>query len=105
MSKYNPDHYRLGTIEPWDFITAQDMDFLTGNVIKYLTRAGHKPHESKLDDLLKAKVYLDKLSSTTTDHVPTTRSAGPSPQVPPSNGSTMCVEGCQCPCHAEEADL
>ena len=48
MSKFNPDHYRLGAIEPWDFIVSQDMDFLTGNVIKYLTRAGHKAHESKL---------------------------------------------------------
>ena len=60
-SKFNPDHYRYGAIEPWDFIVSQNMDFLTGNVVKYLTRAGHKDNESYLDDLLKAQAYLNKL--------------------------------------------
>ena len=65
MSKHNPKHYRQGSIEPWDFIVAQRMDFLTGNIVKYITRAGRKEGESKLDDLIKAQTYLRKLIETT----------------------------------------
>ena len=103
MSKFNPDHYRLGAIEPWDFIVSQDMDFLTGNVIKYLTRAGHKAHESKLDDLLKAKVYLEKLIATTNVN---TLSGPPrsSSDLPQIHGATHCDEGCECPLHAAPFD-
>jgi hypothetical protein len=63
-SKTNPDHYRRGAIEPWDFIASQGMDFLLGNAVKYITRAGHKPGESAKDDLEKAIVYLQKKLST-----------------------------------------
>ena len=60
VSKYDPQHYQRGQIQVWDFITDQGLDFLLGNVIKYVCRAGHKDHESELDDLLKAKVYIEK---------------------------------------------
>lgn len=60
MSKYDPQHYQRGSIQVWDFITDQGLDFLLGNVIKYVCRAGHKDYESELDDLLKAKVYIEK---------------------------------------------
>ena len=83
-SKFNPDHYRHGAIEPWDFIVSQNMDFLTGNVIKYLTRAGHKDNESYLDDLLKAQAYLHKLISNEVH----TRPDGSSDQVPSDHGTT-----------------
>ena len=59
-SKHNPDHYQLGKIEVWDFIVDQDMDYLLGNVIKYVCRAGAKPGESREDDLLKAIAYLNR---------------------------------------------
>jgi hypothetical protein len=59
-SKTNPDHYRRGTIEPWDFIASQEMDFLLGNAVKYIARAGHKPGESAKDDIEKAITYLQK---------------------------------------------
>jgi hypothetical protein len=68
MTKYNPDHYQLGKIQVWDFIVDQDLGFLEGNVIKYLCRAGHKPHEDRIDDLLKAKTYIQKLIDTTNDY-------------------------------------
>jgi hypothetical protein len=42
MPKWNPEHYRQGDIEPWDFIVSQKLGFLEGNVIKYITRAGKK---------------------------------------------------------------
>lgn len=61
MSKQNPEHYRQGDIEPWDFIISQKLGFLEGNVIKYITRAGKKGKESRLDDLLKAQAYIHKL--------------------------------------------
>lgn len=36
----------------------QHHDFLTGNAIKYLWRAGHKG--DKLEDLKKARWYIDR---------------------------------------------
>ena len=60
MSKQSPDHYQLGRIEVWDFIVDQDMDYLLGNVVKYVCRAGAKPGESREDDLLKAIAYLNR---------------------------------------------
>ena len=65
MSKYSPDHYKQGSIDVWDFIADQDLDFFTGNIIKYVCRAGKKENESKLDDLLKAQAYIRKLIDNT----------------------------------------
>ena len=59
-SKYSPTHYKAG-IETWDYIIAHELGYLEGNIIKYISRAGKKANESKLDDLLKAKAYLTKL--------------------------------------------
>jgi len=56
----NPKHYHhsgLG-IEPLDYITANKMDFLQGNIIKYVTRF---PFKGGVTDLIKAKKYLDLL--------------------------------------------
>ena len=58
MNKISPKHYQRGKIEVWDFISAQDLDYFSGNVIKYVCRAGHKDDE--LTDLKKAKAYIDK---------------------------------------------
>lgn len=60
MSKYSPSHYQRGTIEVWDFIVDQNLDYLSGNVIKYVCRAGHKSYESELDDWLKVKAYVER---------------------------------------------
>lgn len=60
VTKYNPNHYKRGKIEVWDFIHDQGLDFLLGNVIKYVCRAGHKKYEEELDDLIKAKLYIEK---------------------------------------------
>ena len=59
-TKYDPSHYH-GSVEPWDLIAAQGLDFFSGNIIKYVVRAGKKDGESVLDDLIKAQVYLKKL--------------------------------------------
>ena len=63
--KVNPTHYRQGNIEPWDYIVDQKLNYLEGNIIKYITRAGKKDGESRFDDLLKAQAYLTKLITTT----------------------------------------
>ena len=51
-------HYRRGSIEVWDFIRDQDLNYFLGNAIKYVCRAGYK--DSKEDDLKKAIHYLTK---------------------------------------------
>ena len=58
--KYDPTHYQRGKIQVWDFIADQKLDFFKGNVVKYVCRAGSKSGESELDDLMKAKVYVEK---------------------------------------------
>lgn len=55
----NPEHYTQGGIEPIDYIRTHNMNFCLGNVIKYVTRAGKKQGESAIDDLLKAKQYIE----------------------------------------------
>ena len=59
-NKYDPSHYQRGKIQVWDFIADQELDFFKGNVVKYVCRAGSKSRESELDDLMKAKVYVEK---------------------------------------------
>ena len=53
----HPSHYNKG-IETIDYIESWNMDFNIGNIIKYVTRAGHK--DNKLEDLEKAKWYLER---------------------------------------------
>lgn len=52
------NHYKKQIIQPWDFIIANDLGFLEGNVIKYVTRYKSK---NGLEDLKKAQHYLQKL--------------------------------------------
>ncbi len=56
----SPEHYSRWAIEPWDFIQANHLDFFRGNIIKYIMRFDHK---NGLEDLMKARVYLDKMIS------------------------------------------
>jgi len=54
----HPSHYTYGTIETIDYIEDKGFNFCLGNVIKYVTRAGHK--DNALEDLKKARWYLDR---------------------------------------------
>ena len=54
----SPKHYVGLGITPLEYITANELDFLEGNVIKYITRY---PHKGGVNDLLKARTYLEKL--------------------------------------------
>lgn len=58
----NPTHYSRWKIEPLDFIMANNLDFLRGNIIKYIMRYDAK---GGIDDLKKARVYLDRLIAKT----------------------------------------
>ncbi len=58
LNKTNPDHYKFGDVQVIDI--TQHLDFLRGNAVKYICRAGNKPRESALDDLKKASWYLNK---------------------------------------------
>jgi hypothetical protein len=62
--KYDPAHYQRGRIQVWDFIVDQQLDFLAGNCVKYVCRAGHKNQESELDDWLKVRAYVEKKIAT-----------------------------------------
>lgn len=57
-SQVGGDHYKKMKIQPAEFIHANDIGFLEGNVIKYVCR--HSAKNGKAD-LLKAKHYLDLL--------------------------------------------
>ncbi len=52
-----PSYYKRGSIDVWDFIRDQNLDFHLGNVIKYTCRAGYKDN-NKIEDLKKAIHYL-----------------------------------------------
>ena len=53
-----PPHYQ-GTIQPIDLINTQDLNFNLGNVVKYVCRAGKKQGENILNDLEKAKDFIN----------------------------------------------
>lgn len=53
-------HYKDFKIQPTEFIHANSIPFIEGNIIKYTLR--HK-HKNGLEDLLKAKHYIDLLIS------------------------------------------
>ena len=53
----HPSHYNQG-IETIEYIESWSMNFNTGNVIKYVTRAGYK--DNQLEDLKKAMWYLQR---------------------------------------------
>ena len=57
----HPKHYNSGKIEVIEYLKDQGLaeDFCIGNVIKYVSR--HKYKGTPIEDLEKAKWYLDYL--------------------------------------------
>ena len=51
-------HYKDKAIQPWDYIASNNLGYLEGNVVKYVSRWREK---AGMQDLLKAKHYLEKL--------------------------------------------
>jgi hypothetical protein len=52
-----PGYYKRGSIEVWDFIRDQGLNYHLGNAVKYISRAGHK--DDAISDLSKAIHYLE----------------------------------------------
>jgi hypothetical protein len=52
------DHYKKYAIQPIEFITANNIPYIEGNIIKYVARWRDK---AGLQDLKKARHYLDML--------------------------------------------
>lgn len=55
-----PSHYTDGKIEVIDFIEDKQLGFCLGNAIKYIARAGKKNPDKEIEDLEKARWYLDR---------------------------------------------
>ena len=54
----SPDHYLKSEIQPLEYIVANDLNFIEGNIIKYITRYKYK---DGINDLIKAQAYLKLL--------------------------------------------
>lgn len=52
-----PSHYNFGEIQAYEFIVYQGLDYIAGNIIKYIVRYRHK--NTPIEDLNKAKMYLE----------------------------------------------
>jgi hypothetical protein len=60
----NPDHYKVGGIEVWDYLEAkltkeELIGFCKANIIKYTSREGHK---GGIEDVKKMVWYANKLN-------------------------------------------
>lgn len=61
-----PEYYSDSKIKPIDYIEDKNLGFCLGNVIKYVSRAGKKhsagksDREKAIEDLKKARWYLDR---------------------------------------------
>ena len=55
-----PHHFKAGDFDVIAFCFEHDLDFATGNIIKYVTRAGKKDKDKTLEDLEKAMEYLKR---------------------------------------------
>jgi hypothetical protein len=58
----HPEHYggSDNTYEAINVIEAWDLNFHMGNVLKYINRAGKKDSSKYIEDLEKAKWYLER---------------------------------------------
>lgn len=56
--QYGGSHYKNKAIQPWDYVVANNLGYLEGSIIKYVSRWKDK---NGVEDLLKARHFLDKL--------------------------------------------
>jgi hypothetical protein len=54
-------HYIGRAFQPWDYIIANDLGYMSGNIVKYVTRY---PDKNGVGDITKALHYCDKLIET-----------------------------------------
>ena len=58
---HHPPHYTFGKIEVLNAIADWGLDYHRGNVVKYMVRAGKKDPDKMIEDLRKARFYIDRL--------------------------------------------
>lgn len=63
-SQVGGTHYKDKAIQPWDYIAANGLGFFEGNAVTYLTRWRER---GGVEDLHKARHYIDKLIEVETD--------------------------------------
>ena len=56
----HPGHYTSSKIEVIEYILDHGFDYLLGNVVKYISRAGLKSKDTEIQDLEKAQWYLNR---------------------------------------------
>ena len=56
----SPSHYRRGKIEVIEFIEDQGLNYHRANVVKYVARAGAKDPSKEIEDLSKARWYIER---------------------------------------------
>ncbi|MBQ8044973.1 MAG: DUF3310 domain-containing protein [Bacteroidales bacterium] len=56
----HPSHYTDGKIEVIDFIEDKGFNYHRGNAVKYISRAGKKDPNAEIEDLKKARWYIDR---------------------------------------------
>jgi len=56
--QHGGNHYKQHTYETWDVIADWGLGYFDGNAVKYLSRWRHK---GGVEDLRKARHYIDKL--------------------------------------------
>lgn len=56
----HPKHYTFGGIETLDFIEAKELSYNIGNAVKYLSRSGLKSCDTEIQDLEKARFYVER---------------------------------------------
>lgn len=54
-------HYKKLVIQPWDYIIKNGLGYMEGSIIKYITRWRDKHKDKPLEDLYKARHFLNKL--------------------------------------------
>lgn len=62
----NPEHYKRGGIEAYDYLMAKMskeelIGFCKGNAIKYMSRAKYKDVKKETEDYQKAQWFVNKL--------------------------------------------
>lgn len=55
-----PSHYTDGKYEVLDFIEERKLNFSIGNAVKYIARAGKKDPNKEIEDLSKARFYVNR---------------------------------------------
>ena len=65
VEEMKPNYYQFTvrghTLDVTDMIQALNLGFEAGNVIKYIARAGRKDATKEIEDLKKAREYIDRL--------------------------------------------